>query len=207
MSYKVNASTHAYERIACSLQSILFRPKKYQNIKMPPNILVCGTPGTGKTQLCKMLSEAESHLEHVNLSEVVVNEPRLREEFDESTQSWILNDDAIVDYLEEKMARGGVILDTHSLIDYFPERWFELVIVLEADNTILFDRLSRRGYSPAKVHENVECEIMKVVRDEAVESYAEEIVQILPSNTLDDLESNLERVQGWLRLRENQGTE
>lgn len=170
---------------------------------MLPNILICGTPGTGKTQLSKMLSESEKNLEHVNLSEVVVREPNLREEYDQASQSWILNDDAVIDYLEEKMAKGGIILDTHSLIDYFPERWFDLVIVLEADNTVLFDRLSRRGYSIEKVQENVECEIMKVVRDEAVESYAHEIVQILPSNTLDELESNLERLQAWLKLRES----
>jgi len=167
-----------------------------------PNILVCGTPGVGKTQLCRMLAESEPQLEHIDLSRMVVNDPKLREEFDEATQAWILNDDAIVDHLEERMSRGGVILDTHSLISYFPERWFDLVLVLEADNTVLFDRLTKRGYSPAKVQENVECEIMKVVRDEAQESYAEEIVQILPSNTVEDLEQNLERVQQWLRLRE-----
>jgi broad-specificity NMP kinase len=167
---------------------------------MLPNILICGTPGTGKTQLCKALVEAQPDFEHVNLSELVVADPKLREDYDEASQSWILNDDAIVDCLEEKMARGGVVLDTHSLIDYFPERWFDLVIVLEADNTVLFDRLSRRGYSVEKVQENVQCEIMKVVRDEALESYTEEIVQILPSNTIDDMESNLERIQGWINL-------
>lgn len=172
-----------------------------------PNILICGTPGVGKTQLCKMLVEAEPQLEHIDLSQTVVNDPKLREEFDEATQSWILNDDAIVDYLEERMGRGGVVLDTHSLISYFPERWFDLVLVLEADNTILYDRLSKRGYSPAKIQENVECEIMKVVRDEAVESYAPEIVQFLSSNDVDELEQNVERIQQWLRTREEQGDE
>jgi adenylate kinase len=98
-------------------------------------------------------------------------------------------------------------LDTHSLIDYFPERWFDLVIVLETDNTILYDRLVRRGYAEKKIQENVECEILKVVRDEAVESYSENIVQILPSNAIEDLESNVERIQQWLRMREEQGFE
>jgi len=169
-----------------------------------PNILVCGTPGTGKTQLCKLLVENETQLEHIDLSQMVVNDSKLREEFDEASQSWILNEDAIVDHLEERMTRGGVVLDTHSLLSYFPERWFELVLVLETDNTILYDRLSRRGYSAQKVQENVECEIMKVVRDEAEESYAEGIVQILPSNTIEEMEENLERIQQWLRLHEQE---
>lgn len=166
---------------------------------VPPNILVCGTPGTGKTSLCSSICEEEPRLKHVDLSSIVQKEPSLRSEFDNESQSWILNDDAIVDYLEEIMRNGGVLLDTHSLIDYFPERWFDLVLVLETDNTILYDRLSRRGYAQKKVEENVECEIMRVVRDEAVESYAEEIVQILPSNSVEDMESNAERVVTWFR--------
>ena len=36
------------------------------------------------------------------------------------------------------------------------------VVVLTSDNTILFDRLVKRGYKTNKVQENVECEIMRV---------------------------------------------
>ena len=48
-----------------------------------------------------------------------------------------------------------------------------------------------RGYSLAKVKENVEAEIMQVVRDEAFESYSEEIILELENNTLEDMEKNL----------------
>ena len=34
--------------------------------------------------------------------------------------------------------------------------------MLTTDNTILFDRLTRRGYNKKKVQENVQCEIMQV---------------------------------------------
>lgn len=169
-----------------------------------PNILVCGTPGTGKTQLCQSLVEAAPQLRHIDLSDLVKNETHLQQGFDQDSQAFILNDDAIVDYLEELMKAGGCVLDTHSLIDYFPERWFELVIVLETDNTLLYDRLSRRGYSQNKVEENVQCEILKVVRDEARESYHPEIVQVLASNTVDDMESNIERIVAWMHMREQQ---
>ena len=58
----------------------------------------------------------------------------------------LLNEDRICDELEEIMKTGKVVLDTHALVDFFPERWFGLVVVLTCNNTVLFDRLRARGY-------------------------------------------------------------
>jgi adenylate kinase len=44
----------------------------------------------------------------------------------------------------------------------------------------------------------MECEIMQVVLETAHESYAPEIVVELTSNTVDDMESNVDRVKQWL---------
>lgn len=96
------------------------------------------------------------------------------------------------------MAEGGVALEFHS-VDFFPERWFDLVLVLRTDNTVLYDRLAKRGYSDKKLTENVEAEIMQVVAEEAAESYREGIVHQLPSDSIDDLESNISRVTAWLQ--------
>ena len=63
-----------------------------------------------------------------------------------------------------------VIVDSHT-IDYFPERWFDLVIVLRTNNTVLYDRLAKRGYSSQKLSENIQCEIMQVLLEEAREFY------------------------------------
>ena len=82
--------------------------------------------------------------------------------------------------------------------DFFPERWFDLVLVLTCDNTALYDRLVERGYAANKVQENVQCEIMQVVLQEAKESYAEEIVHQVSSDTIDDMESNVTRVAQWM---------
>lgn len=49
----------------------------------------------------------------------------------------------ICDALEDQMTVGGNIIDFHSC-DFFPERWFDLVIVLQTDNTTLYDRLEKR---------------------------------------------------------------
>jgi broad-specificity NMP kinase len=95
------------------------------------------------------------------------------------------------------MSTGGVLLEHHS-VDYFPERWFELVLVLTCDNSALYDRLRARGYSQVKVSENIEAEIMRVIAEEAHEAYPSGMVHELPSGTVADMESNCARVEGWL---------
>jgi adenylate kinase len=55
-----------------------------------------------------------------------------------------------------------------------------------------------RNYNQRKITENIECEIMQVVLEEARESYAEEIVIELPSNDVNDMESNVDRVRQWV---------
>lgn len=41
---------------------------------------------------------------------------------------------------------------------------------------------------------------MQVVLEEARDSYAEEIVVELPSNTVEEMESNVQRVVQWVEL-------
>ena len=89
------------------------------------------------------------------------------------------------------------VVDYHSA-ELFPERWFDLVLVLRADNSVLYSRLESRGYSDKKLADNVEAEIMQVILDEAREAYREEIVIELPSNTIEDMEANLTRTMQWL---------
>jgi adenylate kinase len=113
----------------------------------------------------------------------------------------ILDEDKLLDVMEPIMAAGGNIVDYHSC-DLFPERWFDLVLVLKADTEILYDRLVARGYSKKKIDENMECEIMQIVAESAHESYEPEIVHFLDSNTLDDMESNISRMMAWYSARE-----
>ena len=51
--------------------------------------------------------------------------------------------------------------------------------------------------------ENVQCEIMEVIAEEVRESYRAEITHHLASNSLEDLEANVQRVASW--LQENAG--
>lgn len=81
----------------------------------------------------------------------------------------------------------------------FPERWFDLVVVLRCNNTILFDRLKERGYNENKIKENVECEIFGALAEEARESYAEDIVKELSNETSDQVKTNVETIINWCK--------
>ncbi|CAI2164613.1 1704_t:CDS:2 [Funneliformis geosporum] len=160
-----------------------------------PNILITGTPGTGKSTLAELASEATG-LYYINVGELV-KEKGLHEGFDQEFQSYILDDDKVIDELEQVVSKGGNIIEFHSC-DLFPERWFDLVLVLRTDNTILYNRLEKRGYSQKKITENIDCEIFQVILEEARESYSNEIVVELQSNTIQDMESNASRIEQWV---------
>ncbi|GBG28052.1 Adenylate kinase isoenzyme 6 [Hondaea fermentalgiana] len=163
-----------------------------------PNVLVTGTPGTGKSAHCAAVAEALAEMEHVDVNALARSQGLFAGK-DEERDVDVLDDDKVCDALEEVLKPGGKLVDTHSMVDYFPERWFDLVVILRTDNTLLFDRLTKRGYSPSKVQENVQAEIMQVLEEEAKDSYAKEIVQVLKSDNVEDLESNVERIVAWAK--------
>jgi adenylate kinase len=111
----------------------------------------------------------------------------------------LIGSSQLLDHLETLPlnSTGGYILDWHAC-DLFPERWIDLVIVLRCDSTLLYDRLTARGYKGKKLEENMDSEIMQVLLDEARESYKEEIVVELKSESTEDVEANLERVEAWV---------
>nr|CAB3220767.1 adenylate kinase isoenzyme 6-like [Phallusia mammillata] len=161
-----------------------------------PNILITGTPGTGKSTLSQELA-SNTQLRMVNVGEVA-KENQLFLGFDEKLQCPILDEDRLIDELEEQMAEGGNIVDYHSC-DFFPERWFDIVFVLRTDNSILYERLQRRSYNEEKIKNNIECEIFQTILDEARESYKSDIVHELQSNTPENMENNVDEIVAWCK--------
>ncbi|KAI9105308.1 AAA domain-containing protein [Phlyctochytrium arcticum] len=170
-------------------------PPPVQAPRSKPNILVTGTPGTGKTTTCELIG-ISTGLEHIEVGKLV-KEKKLHQGWDEQFQSWLIDEDQVVDELEARMQRGGTVVDHHGC-DFFPERWFDLVVVLRADNSTLYPRLEGRNYSERKIQENIECEIMQVVLEEARESYKEGIVWELPSQSIQDMEDNAQKISDWV---------
>jgi len=70
-----------------------------------PNILITGTPGTGKTSTASLAAETLG-LTHIDCSKLVV-EKKLYHEKNEEFDTYIIDDDALCDELEESMQQGG----------------------------------------------------------------------------------------------------
>ena len=58
-----------------------------------PNVLVTGTPGTGKTTTCSLLSEAAG-LRHVNIGDLV-REKSLHDGWDDDLECHVINEDLV----------------------------------------------------------------------------------------------------------------
>jgi len=169
-----------------------------------PNVLVTGTPGVGKTTLCRLLEDqvnegvAEtSKYRYVALADLIIQK-RLYTAVNETFNVPEFDEDMVCDELEPLMQQGGVILEFHSS-DFFPQRWFRHVVLLRTNNTELYDRLAARGYEPRKITENIECEIMNVTSEEVRAAYREDQVVELESNSVGDMETNVSRLAALLR--------
>ncbi|XP_065873336.1 adenylate kinase isoenzyme 6 homolog [Euphorbia lathyris] len=166
------------------------------NKRNKPNILIAGTPGTGKTTTSLALAEA-TQLRHINIGDLV-REKNLHDGWDEQFECHVINEDLVCDELEDIMQEGGNIVDYHGC-DFFPERWFDRVVVLQTENSILYDRLTKREYSQKKISNNIECEIFQILLEEAKDSYSEDIVVALRSDSIEDISRNVGTLTDWVR--------
>ncbi|KAF2368143.1 Adenylate kinase isoenzyme 6 [Trinorchestia longiramus] len=161
-----------------------------------PNILLTGTPGVGKSTMAQQVAE-NCKMQHISVSDLA-KDNNLYEGYDEDMKCAILDEDKVIDELEDPISEGGKIIEYHGS-SFFPERFFDAVFVLRCNNTVLYDRLASRGYSPEKILENIECEIMNVLLDEAMESYDHSIVKEISSETVEDMENGVEEVTEWVK--------
>ena len=163
-----------------------------------PNILITGTPGVGKTSTASLIAE-KLDMHHVNIGNII-KEKKCHLEYDAALDTHVLDEDNLLDTLEidfdTQHIAGGIVADYHAC-ELFPERWFDLILVLRANTEVLYDRLTERGYNEKKRSENMQCEIMKVVIDEAKESYEPEIVIELFNDTIEQMDQNVARVEAW----------
>ena len=118
----------------------------------------------------------------------IIKEKKLYKKWNEKFDVPEFDVDMVCDELEPLMSgKGGIILEFHSC-DFFPERWFQLVVLLRCDNTNLYDRLKARGYNDEKITENIECEIFGELAQEVEESYQPEITMELNSANIEEME-------------------
>eukprot|EP00871_Galdieria_phlegrea_P000952 jgi/Galph1/1858/GphlegSOOS_G544.1 len=152
---------------------------------MLPNILIVGTPGTGKTTLANKLSDATG-LETIEVGKFA-EEHNCFGDYDTEFECYEINEDQLLLNLRPTLEKGGYIVEYHEILT-FP---------LEP----LYDRLVARGYSGRKLEENLECEIMEVILDEAYSCFESSKVLTIPSNDEEDLEANVEKIRQFIQSK------
>lgn len=139
-------------------------------------IYICtGTPGTGKTELCKELAK-QMKLKYVDVNKVI-KEKKLVEGYDELRETSIVDERNLAKALVE-LAKGkkNMIIDSH-MSHELPPKYVDWCIVTKCDTDVLSKRLEKKGYPREKVEENVDAEILDICRSEA-EQYGHKIVVV-----------------------------
>lgn len=167
-------------------------------LRTEPNIIITGTPGVGKTSHAEELARRIPGLHHMSINEIVKKHNIGEKSDDPSDPSLqIVDEDRLLDVIENDLEEGGQIIDWHAC-DLFPPSLIDLVVVVRCENGLLYDRLKGRGYQGKKLEENLDCEIMEVLLQEARDAYDGEIVVELHSEKTEDIDSNVDRIESWV---------
>ena len=100
-----------------------------------------------------MLQHSFDGLKHLNISEII-KQRKLGDRYNQEWDTWEFDDDKVLhtrfegwrevlDSIEDEVDTGGCIIDFHTC-EMFPERWIDLVVVLQTNHTILWERLEKR---------------------------------------------------------------
>ncbi|MFC1728397.1 AAA family ATPase [Nanoarchaeota archaeon] len=131
-------------------------------------IIVSGTPGTGKTRTARKLAKEKGY-KYVNVNKIIAQNKEVISGYDKKRKSKIIDEKKLVKILVKLINDDKkVVIDSH-LSHFIPKEYVEKCVITKTDLKKLKNRLKRRGYSKAKVEENLEVEIMDICLEEAKE--------------------------------------
>lgn len=167
------------------------------------NIVLCGTPGTGKTTIMNLVRDKFAN-KNLNLNFVDISkfakENDCIDEYDAELDTHVIDDDKLEEKLKpivEDPSNVNLIESIHP--DIISERLIDHVFVLIMENhTHLFDRLTARNYNQAKLTNNVECEIFQEIKETSLEVFGHDKVSVLYNDTTSHLESNVQQIYNKL---------
>ena len=139
-------------------------------------ILLTGVPGVGKSTIARRLAEELGGV-RIDLSELAEREGLITA-YDESRKTSVVDPEGMRLRLSAIAGEGDgpLILDGHLAPEVVPVELVRLALVLRRAPWELRDALESRGYSPEKVRENVEAELLDVCLADAVEALGPELV-------------------------------
>ncbi len=129
-------------------------------------IVVTGTPGTGKTNVARLISK-KYNLKYVDLNKLIKNN-KLYEKYDKKFKTFIVDIKKLKKFLADYVKNKDVVIDSH-LSHYLDKKYVDLCVVVKCDIKVLKKRLKKRKYSKIKIRENLDSEIFDVCLIEAKE--------------------------------------
>jgi adenylate kinase len=126
-------------------------------------IAITGTPGTGKTEVAKALSK-RLKWPWFSLNDIA-EEKDLYQGYDDERMVKIVD----IEKLKEEVnilasLHKNIIIESH----YAHDMPSDLIIVLRTEPSVLRKRMLAKGFRPEKIAENMEAEMMEVIKDEAL---------------------------------------
>lgn len=131
-------------------------------------IVVTGSVASGKTTIAKKLAK-EYKAKYVDVNKVI-KDYKLSEGYDKRRKCRIVDVKKLNKVLIKiiKNSKQSLVIDSH-LSHFLPSKYVDLCIVTKCSVKKLSCRLKKRGYSKAKVKENVDAELFDVCLNEAKE--------------------------------------
>ena len=182
-------------------------------------ILITGTPCTGKTTIAKQLTTKLNAL-YINLTELA-NTHRLIRSEDKRRKTNIIHEEKMrvkITEIIKTAEKSDIIIDGHYASVVIPKPYVTLVFVLRRNPIELSKLMKKRGFTGAKLWENIASEILDVCLVEALQQHKKEIVCELDitgkrskkvvAEILKILNENKECSVGhvdWLSMLENKG--
>ncbi len=133
-------------------------------------IIFSGTPGTGKTTIARLLKDIFS-AEYLNLTETVIANDFILET-DEERETKVADLDKLIPFLENFISvhSQNIIIEGH-YADIVPDSLISVFIILRTDPKVLEQRLIEKKFSPLKIQENLQSEILGSCTSAALESH------------------------------------
>lgn len=133
--------------------------------------IVTGTPGTGKTTFAKKYAKTHNAM-YIDVNSII-SEQKLSEGYDEEKQCEIidtekLNAALIIRIEQANKNKEDLVIDSH-MSHNLPKEYVSKCFVTKCELKELEKRLQERKYSPKKVRENLDSEIMEICLTEAEE--------------------------------------
>ena len=153
-------------------------------------ICITGTPGTGKTKIAKQLSK-KLGCDLIELNKFA-EEKKLYSGFDRKRACKIVDIKKI--NKEIKKLKGTFILESH----YSHKIDCDRIVLLTAIPAILKKRLEKRNWKREKIQENLDAEIMEIIKSEVYEKFSKKhILEIDTSKTT--INKNVAKIIEWLK--------